>query len=410
MRTNLPQKRRAYSVLMSILLAGLGITGLGIIGLGITGLGTAARSEAPPSFMEPIAGRTSSTAASIANADVLALNTSMFQLYANAGAVFRQNLMAKHPIILGLFSGAGGRFILYRPGMAPLDAPSVPIAYQLLKSVGHSTLALAEIVMPYLDNASDTSWRASLIAYRSQMQSALNGLSATDMPAEWQENSRIILQNNIAFMDDCANKGVISVAALQEFANKQAPVLKKEIAWAAQTQVAHWMSVLADWKKQLGSAWDMTYAASNTIYVARQNNVLFSVLAQFFGRAMAAAGITYTLDQMDSDIISRLKTPQGPLVLLPYPVVTVDMGQNLARMKTPSEIETIWLDYVLELADEARSDPAREATTVVIGIHPFVIGTPDGAAALRRVLSRLKKDDKVWLTNTEALLKAVDVK
>ena len=34
----------------------------------------------------------------------------------------------------------------------------------------------------------------------------------------------------------------------------------------------------------LGADWDKTYAASNTIYVARQNNVLFSVLAQFFGR------------------------------------------------------------------------------------------------------------------------------
>ena len=33
----------------------------------------------------------------------------------------------------------------------------------------------------------------------------------------------------------------------------------------------------------LGGDWDKTYAASNTIYVARQNNVLFSVLAQFFG-------------------------------------------------------------------------------------------------------------------------------
>ena len=33
----------------------------------------------------------------------------------------------------------------------------------------------------------------------------------------------------------------------------------------------------------LGADWDKTYAASNTIYVARQNNVLFSVLAQFFG-------------------------------------------------------------------------------------------------------------------------------
>jgi hypothetical protein len=111
--------------------------------------------------------------------------------------------------------------------------------------------------------------------------------------------------------------------------------------------------------------------------------------------AIAAEGIAYTIDQMDSDIVSRLKTPAGALVLLPYPVVTVDMGQFLSRMKTPAEIEATWLDYVSELAHEARADPAREATTVVIGIHPFVVGTPDGAAALRRVLSRLKKDESV---------------
>jgi hypothetical protein len=41
--------------------------------------------------------------------------------------------------------------------------------------------------------------------------------------------------------------------------------------------------VLAGWKTQLGADWDKTYAASNTIYVTRQNNVIFSVLAQFFG-------------------------------------------------------------------------------------------------------------------------------
>jgi allantoinase len=127
-------------------------------------------------------------------------------------------------------------------------------------------------------------------------------------------------------------------------------------------------------------------------------------------QAIAAAGITYTLDGMDSDIVSRLKTPDGSLALLPYPVVTVDMGQNLARMKSPTEIETLWLDYVRELADEARADPAREATTVVIGIHPFVVGTPDGAAATRRVLVRLKNDRSVWLTDTDAILKAADAK
>jgi allantoinase len=127
-------------------------------------------------------------------------------------------------------------------------------------------------------------------------------------------------------------------------------------------------------------------------------------------QAVAAEGITYTLDQMDSDIILRLKTPDGPLALLPYPVVTVDMGQQLARMKSPTEIETLWLDYVLELAAEARADPARQATTVVIGIHPFVVGTPDGAAAMRRVLVRLKTDDTVWLTDTDAIRKAAGLK
>lgn len=127
-------------------------------------------------------------------------------------------------------------------------------------------------------------------------------------------------------------------------------------------------------------------------------------------QAVAAEGITYSLDQMDSDIISRLKTPEGSLVLLPYPVVTVDMGQHLARMKSPGEIEGLWLDYVSELAREARADPAREATTVVIGIHPFVIGTPDGAAALRRVLLRLKTDDAIWLTDTEAILEVANRK
>ena len=127
-------------------------------------------------------------------------------------------------------------------------------------------------------------------------------------------------------------------------------------------------------------------------------------------QAMAAEGITSTIDQMDFDIISRLKTPDGSLALLPYPTVTVDMGQYLARMKTAAELEALWLDYVLELANEARADPAREATTVVIGIHPFVVGTPDGAAALRRVLARLKKDDAVWLTDTDAILKAAGLK
>jgi hypothetical protein len=96
--------------------------------------------------------------------------------------IFQSNILASTPVILGLFSGAGGRFILYRPGQAPLDAPPVPVVYQLLKSVGHSTMALAEVVGPYLNNPDDQAWRGSMLAYRSRMKSALDGLDATPMP------------------------------------------------------------------------------------------------------------------------------------------------------------------------------------------------------------------------------------
>jgi hypothetical protein len=283
-------------------------------------LGMPANAQELPSYMAPIAGRPASSPAETATKNVLALNTAMFELYDDAAEVFKANILSKHPVILGLFSGAGGRFILYRPGMEPLEAPSVPIGYQLLKSIGHSTMALTEIVGPYVDNAANQSWRGPMLAYRSRMQAALDGLDATLIRPEWRDNNRAILQNNIAFMDDCLQTGVISVAALEAFAKKQGPLLKHNIAWAAQTQVAHWMTVIGEWKTMLGSDWDKTYAASNTIYVARQNNILFSVLAQYFG----PEAINHRL--MLIETISFTTTPDDMLTALTRIVADRSVG------------------------------------------------------------------------------------
>jgi hypothetical protein len=251
------------------------------VALALTSVGHARAGDMPDYFKE-IVGAETATPAEVGAKNILALNATMFDLYASAGQIFKKNILAEHPVILGLFSGAGGRFILYRPGQAPIEAPSVPIVYQLLKSVGHSTMALSEVVVPYLNSPNDATWQSALTAYRSRMQSALDGLDAARMRDDWKPVSREILQNNIAFMDEALRTSAISPEALQAFAKRQEPLLKKNIAWAAQTQVEHWMDVIDGWKQVLGADWAKTYAASNTIYVARQNNVLFSVLAQFF--------------------------------------------------------------------------------------------------------------------------------
>src|SRR5262249_44684164 len=138
----------------------------------------------------------------------------MFELYGDAAQIFKKNILAQPPVILGLFSSAGGQFILYRPGMAPLDAPSVPLVYQLLKSVGHSTMALGEIVVPYLNSPNDPTWRGSMAAYRSRMQSALDGLDASAMRDDSRPNNRRILPNNTAFINACRNHTATTPQAL----------------------------------------------------------------------------------------------------------------------------------------------------------------------------------------------------
>ena len=123
-----------------------------------------ARAQELPAYMAPLAGKTTATPSEIATKDVLALNTVCPTSMASAANIFQRNILSKHPVILGLFSGSGGRLILYRPGQAlPIDAPQVPMVYQLLKSVGHSTMALAQVVGPYLDNKADTSWRGAML-------------------------------------------------------------------------------------------------------------------------------------------------------------------------------------------------------------------------------------------------------
>ena len=203
--------------------------------LATVGLGSLGHAADLPDYMQPIAGVVTVSPTEVANDNLLALNRSMFQLYDETGKLLQRNILAQHPVILGLFSGAGGRFILYRPGMAPLEAPPVPIVYQLLKSVGHSTMAVSEVVAPYIDNFANQAWLASLLAYRSQMQSALDTLDRAELPPDRRAVPRTILQNNVAFMDNCAKKGAITMAEIQDFAKRQGPSLKKVIAWAAQT-------------------------------------------------------------------------------------------------------------------------------------------------------------------------------
>lgn len=251
------------------------------------GLSAGAMAQAPadlPEYLRNISGNTPSSPGDLATRDLLQLDIGMFSLYDRASTIYRRNILAKHPIILAMFTNQGGQLMLFRPGQPPINAPQVPKVYQILKSVGHSTMALSQVVIPSVNNTADKRWIAPMAAYRVQMKTALDGLDAsTDIQADWKPAVKEILANNVAYMDESLAKGVVTLDGLTAWAKKQAPNVKLIINWAASTQVKHWMGVMDEWSKMLGPDLAKTYAAANTIYVARQNNVLFSVLAQYFG-------------------------------------------------------------------------------------------------------------------------------
>jgi hypothetical protein len=276
----------------------------------------------------------------VAERNILALDTSMLAIYEDALAKYKKNMRDHVPIILALFSEAGGRMILYRPGQQPLEAEPMPIVYQLSKSVGHSSMATYEILAPYLERPADKSWQGPMKAYRGACETALDGIDALELSSEDKETLRSILKHNIAFQGDCLKKGMFTYEELENFALGLRHEVPKAIWISASAQVGHWFKVLEEWKKLLGADWDRTYAVTNSMYVTRQNNILFTVLAQFMGQQafgdrlmlFETTEFSTTPDKM-LDILARIVSDRalGKVFFKDYYLMDVELVGGGAR-------------------------------------------------------------------------------
>jgi hypothetical protein len=242
-----------------------------------------------------------------AESHVVQLNQNMFPIYGAALETFKKQFMSEHPVILALFSGAGGRMILYRPGQAPIEAPSPDRTYQLVKSVGHTGIAIYSILIPHVkDPKANPVWQPQLKAMSESIAKALSSNKELKIDDSTRTLIRDMLTVEKKFVDSVIAKGTYSEKELREFTRGLKPWIKKIGNVAGQVQVNHWVQTLAEWQKLLGSDWEKTYAVTNSIYVTRQNNILFSILAQFMGteainrRLLLAetTGFTTTPDDM----------------------------------------------------------------------------------------------------------------
>jgi hypothetical protein len=293
--------------------------------------------DIPPYMRNVVAPLPMTSPKAVAVRDALALDDQMQVIYSNSLQTYKKNLLATSPVILGLFSNRGGEFYLYLPGKPPIQAPRVPLSYEICKSCGHSAMAVYQLVAPYLANPEDPSWRTPMAQYLALQEATLAGLDDIDLSEDPKNSAKALLSNNIAFMKECLKDGKFTAEDLRKFTIGQRGAIAGLVEYAARAQASHWMRVMADWKALIGKDWDKTYGITNSLFVARTNNILFTILAQFFGKEafndrlllLETTSFTTTPDQM-IDELARIVSDRalGRMFFNNYYLMDVELVSN----------------------------------------------------------------------------------
>lgn len=188
------------------------------------------------------------------------------------------------PVILALFNGSGGKYILRRNGKQVAVEPVPPI-YEQIKSVSHTLVGIFEIVSPYFNYSESGNWRTTLSEYNQSMKEALATLGHAGMPADFENNCRIILEGGIAFMDKALKTGKFTSEDYSKYAQTLLPTVMKNVTLAGKLQVDHFEEVVKQWRKEMGEEeWSRLYAVVNSAWAMRRQNVHFQILAQMMGQ------------------------------------------------------------------------------------------------------------------------------
>ncbi|MDI1351792.1 MAG: hypothetical protein PSV35_03335 [bacterium] len=239
-----------------------------------------------------------------AEKNITNLELKMLEVHDKQNVEFKNEFLKSHPIIVALENSSGGKFILYRPNKDPILAPSVPITYQLLKSVYHTSLTIYEMTLLALNNPNTSTLKINLLTYRVSCQIALDSLNTLIIDKTKDANMRNILETNLKYLNKCLQKNNIRKTDIDEYLYQVKPYLDENLKLRSKIQIDHWMKVLTEWKKMIGKDWKNTYGICDTLYMFQQDNNLFNIISRFFSKVSSNTK-AFEFNTADSNITAN---------------------------------------------------------------------------------------------------------
>ncbi|MDP6691252.1 MAG: polysaccharide deacetylase family protein [Alphaproteobacteria bacterium] len=110
---------------------------------------------------------------------------------------------------------------------------------------------------------------------------------------------------------------------------------------------------------------------------------------------LSEAGYHYNMDWCCDDQPIWMKTRNGRILAMPYPVELNDNRAIVLHKMTPSQ----YADCIIDNFDEMLEQSEHQPLVFPISLHTFVVGQPFRIRQLRRALKYITdRRDKIWLT------------
>jgi len=107
---------------------------------------------------------------------------------------------------------------------------------------------------------------------------------------------------------------------------------------------------------------------------------------------LAELGVRYVLDWPNDELPYTMRTSSGPLVAVP---MAIDLDDVFATWHRKLSMPR-WARSVSDALDRLLADGATQPRTLVLNLHPWLIGQPWRISYLSEVLADLRRRDGIW--------------
>lgn len=179
-----------------------------------------------------------------------------------------------------MYQGVGGTFTLYNEdGTVEKISPS-PDSYHIFKTLGHVTLGVNCIVLPFLDCPDAYGWQDKLTQLLKQIELVLRNMKGcAELGADVISFLNEMLGVTVEYIKSTLQANHVDIKAFQEYAAKVSPYIMKAIAQSSRIQMEADLPALLKWKRKLGDKWKDLYVIIPSVWPVSGDNPRERMLA-----------------------------------------------------------------------------------------------------------------------------------